>query len=225
MFVIQSCDNEEDIVNNQNVDIVQVGDSFVEKSIAEASKYVKLINNRYVWNMDKRTALHIGLSSEQIRQIELDIEAVNQQISIWEIQEAPYFLTDPESKSTILFNSNVPSEHNFSEVIRLKSGNSESGNMPSGTISTTGQSFGTNGGFAPVGARNAIYNCTARAAITPMYNVKLKNFGTEKATGGIGALGVISTFTLSLNASNASFEVSFATSDSNGGTCTWSLSN
>jgi hypothetical protein len=55
-------------------------------------------------------------------------------------------------------------------------------------------------------------------------DIKLKNFGNERVGGGIGALGVISTFSLSLFASNTSFEVSFATTDSNGGSCNWSLS-
>ena len=97
---MQGCSNEE--IDNLSINKVQVGDAFVEKSIAKASESIELRNNRYVWNLNRNDALRIGLSSEQIEQIRFDIESANQQITIWEEQEVPHFLTDPQSKTVFL---------------------------------------------------------------------------------------------------------------------------
>jgi hypothetical protein len=207
-----------------SINKVQVGDVFVEKSIAKASEYIELRNNGYVWNLNRNDALRIGLSREQIEQIRSDIESANQQITIWEEQNTPHFLTDPQNKTVFFMNTSESTDITSNpEIIRLKTGD-ESNNMPSGTIFTNGQRWGSAGGWAPIGAKKANYSCRSNAALTPVYNIKLKNFGNERVGGGIGALGVISTFSLSLFASNTSFEVSFATTDSNGGSCNWSLS-
>lgn len=223
-FVMQGCDNENEQINNLSINKVQVGDVFVEKSIAKASEYIELRNNRYVWNLNRNDAIQIGLSREQIEQIRSDIESANQQIIIWEEQNTPHFLTDPQNKIVFFMNTSESTDITSNlEIIRLKTGD-ESNNMPSGTIFTNGQKWGSDGGWVPIGAKKANYSCRSNAALTPVYNVKLKNFGNERVGGGIGALGVISTFSLSLFASNTSFEVSFATTDSNGGSCNWSLS-
>ncbi len=68
------------------------------------------------------------------------------------------------------------------EIIRLKTGG-ESNTMPSGTIFTNGQNWGSAGGWAPIEANKANYSCRSNAALTPVYNIKLKNFGAEVVIG------------------------------------------
>lgn len=101
-FVMQGCNNENEQIDNLSINKVPVGDVFVEKSIAKASEYIELRNNGYVWNLNRNDALRIGLSREQIEQIRSDIESANQQITIWEEQDTPHFLTDPQNKTVFL---------------------------------------------------------------------------------------------------------------------------
>lgn len=101
-FILQGCSYEE--FDSLSADKVKVGNVFVEKCIAKAAESIELRDNRYVWNLNRNDALRIGLSSGQIEQIRFDIESANQQITIWEEQEVPYFLTDPKSKFVVFMN-------------------------------------------------------------------------------------------------------------------------
>lgn len=140
----------------------------MEKCIVKASESIKLRHNRYVWSLNRNDALRIGLSSEQIEQIRFDIESANQQISIWEEEEVPYFLTDPQSKTVFFMNTDEDITSNPG-IIRLKIGD-ESNNMPEGVIYTNGQQWGSAGGWAPIGATKANYSCRSNAALMPIYN-------------------------------------------------------
>jgi hypothetical protein len=218
---MQSCSNEMDEYHNNSSEMIQMGSAVIKKSIAEAGTYLELKDNRYIWKLQQKQALQIGLSLEEIDKIKSDLELANQQIAIWEEQGSPFFLTDPESGLTFSFNTNI--NYNVeSNIIRLKNG-SEQGNMPGGSISTNGQNRGSGGCFAPHEANKVVYNCTTNAALTPIYNVGLSNFGNERWGGGIGAIGTVSKYTLGLFASNTTVTVYFSTTDSNGGICNWTL--
>ncbi|MDR0384591.1 MAG: hypothetical protein LBH60_00780 [Prevotellaceae bacterium] len=218
---MQSCSSEMDEYQNNSSDMIQLGSTVVKRSIVEASTYLELKDNRYVWTLQQKEALQIGLSLEEIDKIKSDLELANQQIALWEEQDVPFFLTDPETGFTHSFNTDI--NYNVeSKIVRLKTGN-EQDDMPGGSISTNSQNRGSSGCFAPYKAKNVSYNCTTKAALTPIYNVGISNFGNEKWGGGIGSIGTVSSFTLGLYASNTTVTVYFATSDSNGGLCRWNL--
>lgn len=94
---------------------------------------------------------------------------------------------------------------------------SENGNIPSGSISTSGQEESGDSFFAPSSISSVDCNCFANVAPAAVHIVKTYSFGVTKVSSRVSNGNV----NVSLAASNITCSISYQTSDSNGGKCSW----
>lgn len=184
-----------------------------------AREYLALNENQYTLNLTEQEALQLRITQQDYLRMLVEIETANQQIQEWlKDSNAEFILTDPNNLDSLMYYDDSDIDSN----IRLKSRSSESFGTPSGHIATDGQEVGRDVFFAPSGIRNVTFLCRSNVAITPIYNVTTQSFGITKTGGGIGAIGVNSSYTVGIAASNVDVCLTFKTSDSNGGECSWS---
>ncbi len=110
-------------------------------------------------------------------------------------------------------------EDNIVSIPHVKSAE-EPASFPSGTITTIGQEYGRQGiNLIPIEMKSVDFDCYSNAALTPVQVVVAESWGIQDIKSGIGKH-------IRLNAkfsvSNVSGGVQYATTDSNGGICSWS---
>ena len=177
-----------------------------------AVEYLSLDDNQYTLNLSEEAALDIGISKQNYDRMLNEINLANIQIQEWlKDPDANFVLTNPHDLSV-----------QIDDPINLKT-RSESFN-PSGNIVTSGQEMGYDTFFAYSGTKSVVFLCRSNAALTPIYNVTTETGGVVKTGGGIGAIGVNSSYTVGLAMSNVNANLSFKTSDSNGGNAAWKAS-
>ncbi|MEJ5092093.1 hypothetical protein GEO21_18850 [Sphingobacterium faecium] len=93
--------------------------------------------------------------------------------------------------------------------------------MLSGTLSRNGQEQVGTSFFAPYGAKFIRFTCLANAAPTPAFICRTRALGNWKSTTSIGITGVLKIIDVALGASNYNVSITFQTTDSNGGSCSW----
>ena len=94
------------------------------------------------------------------------------------------------------------------------------GNGPTkGVIVTNGQEEGSQRGWAPTGTMHVECQCMSYVALTPVHVVSTRALGSAiiKSRVGTGKLNV------PLDASNTYFNISYRTTDSYGGECSWNI--
>jgi len=107
---------------------------------------------------------------------------------------------------------------------------SGSGSKGSGSSSPTSGSLTSNGQeavgtsfFAPYGASFVRFTCVANAALTPGFTCGTRSLGGWQYKTKVGTLFSATTIDVPLYSSNDHIAISFQTTDSNGGTCSWEL--
>ncbi len=174
--------------------------------------YLVLSDNQYILKLSKKEALDLGISSESYDKALDDIYLVNEEIQKRIADgEENFVLTDPTKVER-------KKRRDYYVPVRTKS-SEELG----GTITTSGQEVGYDGGWAPIGPSKVTFNCISFGAILPLYNVTTKTLGATQTGGGVGVIGSNTIFDVGIYATNTSLTVSFRTSDSNGGRCVWVL--
>lgn len=177
-----------------------------------AVEYLSLDNNRYSLNLSEKAALEIGISKQNYYRMLDEVESANRQIQEW--------LKDPNANFTLTDPRNIEVQINDPQSVKTKS----ESYTPSGNIITNGQEVGTDSFFAYGGTKAVVFLCRSNAALTPIYNVTTKTEGQVRTGGGIGALGVNSSYRVQLAFSNVNAYLTFCTSDSNGGNAAWMAS-
>lgn len=94
---------------------------------------------------------------------------------------------------------------------------------PSGNITTSGQEDGTASFKTEYEHTQVLFRCRTNAALSPIYVCTVTSWGEKKVGSKIGTLFTTTEITVPLVASGSGIYagLTFATSDSNGGSCFW----
>ena len=194
--------------------------------------YLKLEKDNLIFDIDNVIAHTNNLSEQEFDAIIVDIQKANdilreiiadlkQDSSIKHIYIVDkdsnlfYDVYDEKYTSTVLYQ--IDSSVYYSPSIKYRS--EISPGIPKGYIETDGSENKSQGGiWAPNGLQGIESNCQAKVATFATHFVTTRALGTAivNSRAGNGTLRV------PLDASNMYFTVSYATTDSNGGRCSWS---
>ena len=194
--------------------------------------YIKLEKDNFILTVDRVNAYTKNISEQEYDVIFEDTKKANEvlqmiisdlksdssikRIYVADIRSDSFYdVYEDKYTSTLLYeiNSNVP------DTPSIKSRFEYSYEIPKGFIETYGSENVSQGGiFAPNGLKGVNCSCQAKVALLATHFVTTSALGTAivRTRVGNGALSV------PLDASNMNFTISYATTDSNGGRCSWS---
>ncbi len=160
-------------------------------------------------------ARNLGYSTEIYKAIETELIKANMIIT----QMIKDFRKNPSVNNVIVSFEHDSINTGFLTIppIKMKyEGGSSTGNS-NGWINTSGSETATQQGWAPYGSKNVSCQCFANVALGAVHIVSVDALGDPiiKSRVGNGSLKV------PLDASNIFFHISYATTDSNGGKCSW----
>lgn len=161
--------------------------------------FVELNDDLYSLNIAPEKAIELGISEEDLERIKADLKTTNDIIT-----EAK---KDPNGELSLFDPKN-------SLALAGPSG-------PIGTLSSNSQEQVGTTFFAPSNTSFVRFNCRTAAAPLTVYQCQTRALGgwiTKTATGGFITTTVID---VKIDASNYNVNVTFKTSDSNGGSCVW----
>ena len=194
----------------------QENTAFLESREASlvAAEYLSLVDNQYVLNLTQEEAILLGISDFDYQRITKEIKCTNAEI-LKHLDDPNFIITEPNAQNED--DTEIPL---VSTRIKTKTEVSSPR-----TIQTSGQEVGTDGGWAPMEAKEVHFNCFTYAAIAPIYQVTTKSLGHTFAKSQVGVIGKNILIVVPIAASNTDVTVTFQTSDSNGGMCTWNFDN
>ncbi|MET3115612.1 hypothetical protein AAKU52_003363 [Pedobacter sp. CG_S7] len=160
--------------------------------------FVELKDDKYHLNIPAEKATELGISEEDLERVKADLKITNDIIT-----EAK---KDPNGELSLFDPKAV--------TLAGPSG-------PSGSLSSNGQEQVGTTFFAPSNTSFVRFNCRTAATPLPVYQCQTRALGvwiTKTATGSLFTTTVID---VNIDASNYNVNVTFKTSDSNGGSCDW----
>ncbi|WP_164110501.1 MULTISPECIES: hypothetical protein [Sphingobacterium] len=174
-----------------------------ELTLREVSEKIyhllRLENNRYSIDLTKEQAKGLGIPLNQYQFIINELKTTNELIAIAEKEPNNEIeLFDPKTLTAEMFQT-----------------------LPSGVITTSDQSEGTNGFFAPHAMGKVRFRCRTNAALTPIYVCRTYSSGAWQSKTATGSLLTVTEVIVNLYVSNDNVAVGFRTSDSNGGSAAW----
>lgn len=178
----------------------------MEKSL----QYIELSDNAYILHLSENEAGKIGISNEHYRRIVTELDDAN--LNIKELMKDPNIhLNIMDPKKFFIQEPCIP---------RLKTSRETSDGAPSGVIQTNGQEEGSSGMFwLAAKYRKFQVLLQANAAMTPVFTVTTHSL-SNYVNSYIGVGGRYSG-EAKIYASNMDVWITFRTTDSNGGYCTY----
>ena len=188
-------------------------EQYVFKTPAEANsiliQYVKLNGDEYSLNLSQKDAENIGIPADLYLQAKKEIDATNSLIK--QYREDPNHiieLTDPSEWNTK--SSEDPVEPMLYHEVR-------------GTLRpTTNNRVESTSHEAPMYVKGVRFYCYTNAAILPVYTCETYSSGFWTPKSKIGRIGTNTKIEVPLTTSNCMIRVAFTTSDTNGGTASYS---
>jgi len=176
-----------------------------------AIRFLKLHENKYRLNLTEKVAVNLGISRTEFARMQKEVEDANLLINKWIEDKTSFELSNPEDLLTnhLKISNSIP---------RLRSGVEPNERFKSFPINN--MSFATSSFFAPYDAENVSITCSGGGLLTG-YNVYVNSCGTSNYGNGVGLLGTWDT-TLKLPCSNTNSTVGGKTTNSFGGTCSYS---
>lgn len=172
---------------------------YVGKAVAP---HLKLKGDEYLLDLSEEEALEMGVSKRDYEYVLKELESTNKRIqSVKAEYNHELELFDPQ---------------NVSKEQRQQA-------LPSGRITTVGQEAGHDGFVVPRGVSQVKFSCIGNTALTPQFTCKTEVWGGTNYKTKFGSNIVYTDIYVPLAASGSGVtaELTFKTSDSNGGKCNW----
>lgn len=219
-FLCIACskDNSEgSFVNNVMPNTINKGiqDTLIQSNEQELQtfiegNYIQLVGNQFQITINEDEAQNLGFSK------------ATYSIMLDEITDANNILNDiilnlqQDSKIKNIYVEYESVNNEISNFVAVKT-RSETPKT-SGLIETFGAEPDSNQGWAPFGAKKVSCFCYAKVSLIAMHFVTTKALGNAIVTSRMGQGSLDAT----LDASNTYFTITYRTSDSFGGKCSWS---
>lgn len=211
--LLTSCENE--IMKSIESNSVEQGYTRAEVDKQEetiSSCELQFINNQYSI-ISKDEALKKGVSAKDYDILKFSIAKANVLIA--------NVVSDLENEG---YNVKIVdfSNQSFFDIASMveQLATREEGELPSGTLETSNQTPKSEIHFAPIQMVGVRVNCIAHVALSACHVVTTKYAGDSVIVGTSIGPGY-RTFTVAISMSNTNFEISYRTTDSNGGKCVW----
>lgn len=179
------------------------------------SNYVSIKDSLYSLDISKEEAQKIGVDADLYTSILEDLQNSNKAIKEARLQGKDIPLP------------NIKEEYKeYRQSFQVQPALTRSGNNGRdqyGSISTNGTEEGVDYFMPTIDKTSVKFTCRTNAAITPVYTCKTFVFNNWNSEVKVGSLFKNTDITVKLAASGSSLtaKLCFATTDSNGGSCSW----
>lgn len=179
------------------------------------SDYIKLEGNQYKFMISEQEAEKLGVTPHLYETIRDEIVYTNGAIQKSLENGDSIELCDIQAISKAYKNGTLNLSEDTGAYSRVA--------YPSGNIATVGQEDGTDGFRTEREHTKVLFRCRTAAAPTPMYRCTVTAWGEKKIGSKVGSVFTTTEITVPIAASGSGVYASltFATSDSNGGSCFW----
>lgn len=187
--------------------------------------YVVLKDNKYSLEISETIAKELGVPSHIYKDIANDLlytnKIIQESLDDGEILELPDIKTISKAykkNELYLYENGID--------IEVKPNASQEKRRHSGYIMTNDQGNGEDSFITDREYVSVIFRCHTAAALVPIYRCTVKAYGGTKFASKVGSLFTTTTVDVPIPASGSmvACTLTFATSDSNGGSCVWEAS-
>ena len=179
------------------------------------SEYIVLDGNQYKLDITEQQAQELGIDKFHYELIKNEISSTNKVIAETLEGGDSIELCDVQALAKEYKSGGV--------IISDESNNQTRVAYPSGNISTVGQEDGTASFQTEREHTKVLFRCRTAAAPTPVYRCTVTAWGEKKIGSKVGSVFTTTEITVPIAGSGSGVyaDLTFATSDSNGGSCTW----